>query len=382
MHPALAGLVGVVSTLAVLALVLLLRWAFHNREQAQAQPGTKASPDAVRAVAGMPIAAMVVGSQDEVLTANESAQALGLARGRRVGFKELLALVRNSREADEPYFGPIQRERVPGTEVLDLNGSVTPLSEGMVMVVAEDESESQRVDAVRRDFVANISHELKTPIGAIGILTEAIEAASDDPEAVSRFVDRLHHESARLAELVGQIIELSRLQSAAATTQDVVEIDDILDDAMNRARVVATKRGVNLIRNGERELKVFGDRWQLTDAVTNLVQNAIVYSDVNARVAVSVGTSEADGDDVVEIKVADNGIGIKPEDQERVFERFYRVDYGRSRESGGTGLGLSIVRHIAVAHGGSIHLWSKPDQGSTFTLRLPQHLATDGDEES
>jgi len=378
MHPALAGLVGMVVTLAVLALVLVVRWGIRNREQMAQLPGTVAPPDMVRVVEALHPAALVIGSHDEVLTANEAATAMGLARGRRIGFKVLLALVREARETGITYRGAIDRERLPGAEVFDLEGRVIPLDDDMVMVIAEDESASRRVEAVRRDFVANISHELKTPIGAIAILAEAIEAASDDPEAVSRFVGRLQRESARLGELVGQIIDLSRLQAEPTSRTDVVDITEIIDEALNRSRELGLRRSVNLIRTQTGNFHVLGDRWQLADAVTNLVQNAISYSDEHARVAVSVTSATVDGDEVVDIKVADNGIGIRLEEQERIFERFYRVDSGRSREHGGTGLGLSIVRHIAVAHGGSISVWSRPNQGSTFTLRLPQYLGDGG----
>lgn len=242
----------------------------------------------------------------------------------------------------------------------------------MVLVIAEDEAAKRRVETVRRDFVANVSHELKTPIGAIGILAEAVEAASDDPEAVSRFAGRLQLESARLAELVGQIIDLSRLQASdPLDATEMVDVSDVLDEALGRSREAADHRGVVLSRSQDQPARVLGDRWQLTDAVTNLVQNAIAYSDRRARVSVGASTVTVGEDRFVDIRVSDNGIGISADDQERIFERFYRVDHGRSRDSGGTGLGLSIVRHIAGAHGGSVSVWSQPRQGSTFTLRLP-----------
>lgn len=379
MHPALAGLVGVAVTLAVLFLVLIVRRSLRLRdEELNALARVGIGSDLARILDALQPGGIVVGGHDEVLAANDAAAALGLARGRRVGFKELLGQVREARETGETYRGPIDRERIPGTEVFALTGRVIPLEDGLVMVIAEDESASRRVDAVRRDFVANVSHELKTPIGAIAILSEAIEAAADDPEAVSNFVSRLQRESARLGELVGQIIDLSRLQAEPSPSSDEVEVAEIVDEALGRAKVLASKRGVNLIRDVTVGVRVLGDRWQLADAVTNLVQNAINYSDHNARVAVSVSrTTTDDGDEYVDILVADNGIGIKLEDQARIFERFYRVDYGRSRESGGTGLGLSIVRHIAQSHGGQIMVWSRPNQGSTFTLRLPVHLGAE-----
>ena len=157
-------------------------------------------------------------------------------------------------------------------------------------------------------------------------------------------------------------------------SRELVDVGEVVAEAVSRSQERATQRGVGLIVAHTDVVRVMGDRWQLADAITNLVQNAINYSNERARVTISVQAVAQDGDDFVDVKVSDNGIGIRPEEQERIFERFYRVDYGRSRESGGTGLGLSIVRHIAVTHGGSIRVWSRPGQGSTFTLRLPAYL--------
>ncbi len=376
MPPVLAGLVGAATTLLLVILVLAIRRTVEGRQQLTApRAGSVASTDMSRVVTALRAGTMLVGSHDEVLTTNHSALVMGLARGSRVGFPELLELVRGARASGEIFRGHIEREREPGVDVVQLMGRVVPLEDGVVLVITEDESATQRVEAVRRDFVANVSHELKTPIGAIGILAEAVEAASDDPEAVSRFASRLQMESARLAELVGQIIDLSRLQSAdPASSLDVVDIEDVVDEALARSREAADNRGVTLSRSQSSPAHVMGDRWQLTDAVTNLIQNAISYSDRKARVSVIVSSATVGEDPVVDIKVSDNGIGIAEEEQERIFERFYRVDYGRSRESGGTGLGLSIVRHIAQVHGGSVSVWSRQRQGSTFTMRLPAHL--------
>ncbi len=373
MPPVLAGLVGALTTLLLVILVLAIRRTLEGRQHLSApRAGSVASTDMSRVVGALRAGTMLVGSHDEVLTTNHSALVMGLARGSRVGFPELLELVRGVRTSGEIFRGHIEREREPGVDVVQLMGRVVPLEDGVVLVIAEDESATQRVEAVRRDFVANVSHELKTPVGAIGILAEAVEAASDDPVAVSRFASRLQMESARLAELVAQIIDLSRLQSSdPATALETVDVEDIIDEAMARSRASAENRGVVLTRAQDRPAQVVGDRWQLVDAVANLIQNAITYSGRKARVTVTVSGETVGQDPVVDIKVSDNGIGIAVDEQERIFERFYRVDYGRSRESGGTGLGLSIVRHIAQAHGGSISVWSRPRQGSTFTLRLP-----------
>lgn len=376
MHPILAGLLGAAVALVVVGLVWGARRAGRPRRRSLSpEPGSTASPELTRVALHLPTGAMVVGVHDEVLVVNDAGLRMGLARGTRVGFPELLNLVRSSRANHQVFAGDLVRERDPGTDAVQLSARIIPLDNGVVLVITTDESAHRRVDAVRRDFVANVSHELKTPIGAIGILAEAIESASDEPEEVSRFAERLQEESRRLSELVSQIIELSRLQSAdPLPNREVVDVDEVVDEALSRSRELANNRGVNLIRARGESTRVMGDRWQLIDAVTNLVQNAIVYSDKNARVAVTVIPVTADGDEFVEIKVADNGIGISDENQRRIFERFYRVDFGRSRDNGGTGLGLSIVRHIAGAHGGSVRVWSRLGQGSTFTLRIPAWL--------
>jgi len=386
MHPALAGLIGAGVALACCLFVYALVRGKHDWRRLEAQRmADKASRELHDALHTLQSGALLVGPHDEILVVNEPGVALGLARGSRVGFADLLEKVREVRAAQQPYRGPVLREFHPGEDKLELTSRITPMVDGNVLVIADDESSQKRVEAVRRDFVANISHELKTPIGAISVLAEAVDAAKDDPEAVERFVRRMQLETSRLAELVNQIIDLSRLQSTdPLLNHDVVDVAEVVTEAISRSQERANQRGVSLILARTADARVMGDRWQLADAVTNLVQNAISYSDERARVTLSIMTVTADGDMFVEIKVSDNGIGIKPEDQERIFERFYRVDYGRSRQSGGTGLGLSIVRHIAVAHGGTVRVWSRPGQGSTFTLRLPAYLgpAHDTDEET
>lgn len=375
----LAGLIGAAFTLVIVASIWVVVRGLPERTEDETPYDLGAADHLFRVVDALGVSAVLVGPHDELFKVNEVALASGVARGTRVGFPELLDLVRERRRTGETFTGAMVLEREPGSAPLELMCRVVPFPDQTVLLVAEDESVSKRIDAVRRDFVANISHELKTPIGAIGILSEAVEAASDEPDEVVRFAQRLQRESARLAELVGQIIDLSRLQSEdQPSLHEPVEITEVIHDALSRTREAAEAREVSLIKavTVETPTYVHGDRWQLSDAVANLVQNAITYSHHNARVAVTVLRTRLSGEDFIEIKVADNGIGISEEDQARVFERFYRVDYGRSRESGGTGLGLSIVRHIVLSHGGTIHVWSKPNQGSTFTIRLPEHELT------
>ena len=384
MNPALAGLIGAGVALVGCLFFYLIHRGREGWRQLEAQRNAdKVSQELRDVLTLIPSGVVMVGPHDEILVANDQALTLNLARGNRLGFPELLELVRTVRASGEPYRGPVTRAMLPGSDPVEIQARLAPFDDDRVLVLADDESSQRRVDAVRRDFVANISHELKTPIGAVSVLSEAVEAAYDDPEAVKKFATRLQMETARLAELINQIIDLSRLQSEdPMLASEVVDINDVVTEAVSRSRERANQREVSLIVARTAEAFVLGDQWQLTDAVTNLVQNAISYSGERARVTISVMCVGIDSDPQVEIKVSDNGIGIRPEDQERVFERFYRVDYGRSRESGGTGLGLSIVRHIAGAHGGSIRLWSRPGQGSTFTLSLPTYLGPRPDAES
>lgn len=378
----LAALAGALLALATVWSAGAIGRRYSSEESRPAPQAPERSRDDLFDLVGvLPLGSVLIGPHDEVVRVNDLGTVMGLTRGTRVGFPGLLDRVRHVRRTGTEYLGTVIQDRPPGMENVGLRTRVIPLRGGRVLVMAEDEAATRRVDAVRRDFVANVSHELKTPIGAIGILAETIEAASGDPEQVIHFTRRLHRESARLAELVNQIIELSRLQSSdPMLSRQVVDVEEIIDEAIGRTRETAEARRINLVRTAVPCARVLGDRRQLIDALVNLVQNAINYSDDNARVVVAATRMSDEEGENVEITVSDNGIGISQEDQERIFERFYRVDYGRSRESGGTGLGLSIVRHIALAHQGSVKVWSRPRQGSTFTLRLPAHQerAVDG----
>ena len=332
------------------------------------------TPELKRALAQVGGAAAVIGPHDEVLHSTVSARSMNIVRGSRIIEETVLKIVRESRQRSTELCRDID---VPGTATgrtaQHLTVRVGPLdAHGNIVLVVDDRAPLLRVEQTRRDFVANISHELKTPIGAIAILSEAVEGAADDPEAVRHFAGRLNKETARVSEMVSQIINLSRLQSdQPMMTPQQVDVCDVLADAVERNRELADSREVNLVVKAEPDLEIQGDPAQLTDAVSNLIHNAIVYSNPRARVAVSSRlVHDVDGDRA-DIAVADNGIGITDEDQRRIFERFYRVDYARSRDNGGTGLGLSLVKHIAQAHGGSVDVWSKVGQGSTFTLSIP-----------
>ena len=317
-------------------------------------------------------AALVAGPYDEVLHSNPQARTLGLVRGNRVAPDELLDLVRQVRQQRRVLGTVLRLPRELGTPQLELAVRLRGLSGGMVLVVADDRSAQVRTEEIKRDFVANVSHELKTPVGAIRVLAEAVEQASDDPEAVQRFASRMIHESDRLGGLIRQIIELSRLQSDEPLLHpSEVVVDDVIAAAAGQCRELAASSSIGLTASGTPGLRVLGDEEQLTSAVVNLITNAINYSDPGGRVAVSSRLAQDSDDGYVEISVADNGIGIRSDELDRIFERFYRVDFARSRDSGGTGLGLSIVKHVIGAHGGTVNVWSKVGQGSTFTLRLP-----------
>ena len=231
---------------------------------------------------------------------------------------------------------------------------MAPLGSRLVLLLVEDRTEARRVDAVRRDFVANVSHELKTPVGAMALLAEALVDAADDPEAVRRFAGRMQHESDRLARLVQDVIELSRLQGHdPLEAPALVSLDDVVVEAVDRSRLTAEARAINLVCGGTRGLNVVGDARQLVTALGNLVDNAVRYGPDGTRVAV-VGRPRSTGPDghIAEISVTDEGPGIAEAERDRIFERFYRVDSARSRETGGTGLGLAIVKHVAAGHGG------------------------------
>ena len=368
-------------------LGVLATWLLLRRPAVEETPTFDDAPPVVpegvsEILAVLSSSAVVVGPHDEVLEATPAARLLGLARGSRVGVPDLLDLVRQARRDGRPRVHDLELSRGPSDSTLYLSARVAALPDGLVVILADDLTASYRIEATRRDFVANVSHELKTPIGAISLLAEAVEDAADDPDAVRRFAGRMGIESGRLADLVSQIIDLSRLQADDPLAEpQVVDIEGVLHDAVDRCRVDAERRGVTLTLASAHGARVLGNARQLSTAVGNLVENAVVYSDPGARVVVAAHVRAHDDDDDVEITVSDTGIGISAAEAERIFERFYRVDYGRSRANGGTGLGLSIVKHIAASHGGRVGVWSQVGRGSTFTITLPAHLAQPGAED-
>ncbi|MGK9146347.1 two-component sensor histidine kinase [Plantibacter flavus] len=328
-------------------------------------------PDGVdQVLEALDSAGIVVDPSGNVLKASPGAFALGLVRDRVMTSDELKDLALEVRRTGEAVTDDIELALGRfGEATRHLSVRAAPLGSRFILLLAEDHTEAKRLDEVRRDFIANISHELKTPIGAIGLLSEALDTAAEDPERVKRFASRLATESQRLTRMTAEIIDLSRLQAADALHQpELVRLDRVIAAAVDQNRVPAEAIGVGLSVRGGKGLEVYGDEAMLVVAVHNLISNAIHYSPTGSQVGVGVRSV----DDVVEVAVTDQGVGIAEEDRDRVFERFFRVDQARSRHTGGTGLGLSIVKHTVQNHGGEVKVWSQLGRGSTFTIRLPR----------
>jgi two-component system sensor histidine kinase SenX3 len=322
---------------------------------------------------------ILIGDNDFPLLASDGVENLNVLRESGQLTPEILAIVRAVRRTAQPHLGKLDIPRGPiGEGVRELTIKVVKLQDfDYILILISDESEAQRVHEVRRDFVANISHELKTPIGALSLLSEAVLSAKDDPEAVTKFATRMQHEARRLTDLVQEIINLSRLQdSDPLSVAAEVSINDITQVAVDQCQTIAQSRRIEVAYGDFPDAIVLGDPEQITMAIHNLIENAINYSPENTKVSV---TSAIDSG-IVQISVADQGIGIPEADQDRIFERFYRVDPARSRETGGTGLGLSIVKHVANNHGGEVKVWSSPSVGSTFAIRLPIYTNTGEDD--
>lgn len=369
-----SGLIVVVSLLVGIAIGILLTTvvtiaARQGRIAAEVvEVSLPEGIDAIIDAVGAP--AFVTDPSHNVLKASTRAIALGLVSQDTLLHPDLVAIVDRVRRFGDDIEQDLELATSPLSDAaVTLVVHATRLGSRFVLVLAEDHTEARRLEAVRRDFVANISHELKTPIGAVGLLAEALDSAADDPQQVRRFAHRLTQESHRLAKITREIIELSRLQATdVASTAEVVRVDDIVVAALETTHVLAESHDVTLVKGGMKKAYVAGQEKMLVSALHNLLANAIQYSPPGSRVGIGVRSTGG----VVEIAVTDQGIGIPEEDLDRVFERFYRVDQARSRHTGGTGLGLSIVKHAVQNHGGDVRVWSKPGRGSTFTIRLPE----------
>jgi two-component system, OmpR family, sensor histidine kinase SenX3 len=349
----------------------------RNRRIAAQQAGLTVSQMLQRIIALAPTGVAVVDNQRDVVFMNARAQELGLVGDRLLDERAWAAAQRTLVSGEDVEVDLTPRRATPGRSGLSVHGHVRLLTEEdrrFAVIYVTDDSEVARLEATRRDFVANVSHELKTPVGAMGVLAEALLESGDDPETVRRFAEKILVESQRLANMVTELIELSRLQGAERLPElDSVEVDTVVSEALSRSKVAADNADIAITTDKPSGLHVLGDQALLVTALANLVSNAINYSPSGSPVSISRRRRGGN----IEIAVTDRGIGIAREHQERVFERFFRVDKARSRATGGTGLGLAIVKHVAANHNGTIRLWSQPGTGSTFTLSIPAYL--DGD---
>jgi len=378
-------LAGVLSVLAlavgVAAGIRVSSRLAQRRQQAAAEStGITVAQMLQRIVGLMPLGAAVVDCHRDVVYRNERAKELGLVRERQLDDQAWQA-AQQALDGDDVEFDLRPAKRAPGRSGLSVHGHARLLSEEdrrFAVVFVHDQSDYARMEATRRDFVANVSHELKTPVGAMTLLAEALLASADDSETVRRFAEKVLIEANRLGDMVAELIELSRLQGAERLPNVTpIDVDTVVSEAISRHKVAADNADIEVRTDSPSGLQVLGDQTLLVTALANLVSNAIAYSPKGSHVSIS---RRRRGENV-EIAVTDRGIGIALEDQERVFERFFRGDKARSRATGGSGLGLAIVKHVAANHNGSISVWSKPGTGSTFTLSIPAALPSQPDDE-
>jgi two-component system sensor histidine kinase SenX3 len=373
MDPSTAALLGGVVG-AGMSLATAFAWRMSEKDQTRLpeRPDPLVPVGAAAVMSVLRSSALLVGPDDDVLKASAPAHALGLVDGSRLVVEEVVDLVRLVRRDGQIREADLEIRSGRGAPRYVI-ARVAPLSSRLTLVLVDDRTHEHRVEAIRRDFAVNVSHELKTPVGAIALLAEAVSEAADDPAAVQRFASRMRTESERLARLVQQIVELSRVQGDDPLEElHDVSVDALADRAIDRVRVDAVDKNLELSHAGSFGLHVAGNVDQLAVALGNLVENAVAYSPPATRVTIAARLNAGN----VEISVTDQGTGIPSTELERIFERFYRVDPARARTTGGTGLGLSIVKHIAATHGGEVSVWSAEGQGSTFTLRLPAETET------
>ena len=351
--------------------------AMRARTAAEQQASSELPDGLTDVLAAMDDAACAVDLSGMVTAASTAAARFGISVEATLENPELRQLVRSVREGGSQRSTLRLARSGRNLDPRLVAARASRIGPRLSLLIIRDVTEQERLEQMRTDFVANTSHELKTPVGAVSLLAEAIDSAADDPDQVRIFASRISAEASRLGQLTGRIMTLSRLQAAESLAEvGPVAIDEVVAASIEGHAVQADSAGVELTRGGDRGVWVRGDGQILIEAVGNLIANAIAYSPKGSRVGVGV---KADGD-VVEIAVTDQGIGISEADRERVFERFYRADEARSRRTGGTGLGLSIVKHATQRHGGEVRLWSRPGRGSTFTIRLPITAAPDADD--
>lgn len=352
--------------------------AERRRREATERSGITVSQMLHQIVAQASLGIVVVDTHRDVVYRNTRATELGLVRDRLLDDAAWTAAQRaltGDPDVDVVEF-ELAAKRGAARSGMSVRGYARLLSEEdrrFAVVIVDDLSEHARMEASRRDFVANVSHELKTPVGAMSLLAEALLASADDSEMVRRFAEKVLLEANRLASMVGELIELSRLQGADPLPDlGPVDVDGLVTETISRHKVAADNADITITTDAPSGYRVLGDQNLLLTALANLVSNAINYSPHGSPVSIS----RRQHDGFVEIAVTDRGIGIARKDQERVFERFFRSDKARSRATGGSGLGLAIVKHVAANHNGTITLWSQPGTGSTFTLSIPAYRDT------
>ena len=336
----------------------------------QQNPSSNSSRNLLlKLIQSLPDIVIWVDGDNKIKYASEVALSLNIAREDKIQIDALETIILMARKIDEPLIRKVKAKRPLGIAKLNLDTWVMRLERGEVLLWAQNNSIVGRVETVRRDFVANISHELKTPVGALSLLAEAIEEAGKDSESVQKFAKRIGPETKRLTNVIQDIIDLSQVQSDdPLATANPVEVSRIINDSVDAIQLLADLHSVEIVQVSEPDVKIVGDEYQLVMAIRNLLTNAITFSPVNSRITVGAKLKGR----VVEITVSDQGMGISLENQSRIFERFYRVDPARSRSTGGTGLGLAIVKHVCENHGGEVSVWSVQGQGSTFTMKFPQ----------
>lgn len=342
-------------------------WVKRGRIGAKQEISATAAESAL--LDALPDAWLILDQQQQVRSLSAEAEELDLVAGNKITHANISAFVANAINKSETAEGILDIPRSAlGTASLSLLVRIAPISQQRYLLILRDVSDVTRVESVRRDFVANVSHELKTPVGALSLLSEAAAEAADDPAAVRRFALKMQAEAQRLTNLVNDLIDLSRLQSDDPLKKAAIApVKRLVDAAVSDVRAVAEAKEIELVTKIAPGLNVACVERQLTTAIRNLIVNAVNYSPPKTKVTVTAEIL----DGLVEIRVTDQGIGIPMGDQIRVFERFYRIDPARSRATGGTGLGLAIVKHIVTGHGGDVVLHSIEGKGSTFTLRLP-----------
>lgn len=364
------GVAWLVAVCAFGAGALVGALALRRRAKAEVVSRTLVPHRTRQIVSALQSGAIVVRRDRRAAFSNSPAAALGVARPDGKLHDGVADLAERAWERGEPVEEEIEvRKGVLGS-VNMVHIRAVPLDDDLVLAVANDHTEARAAEATRREFAVNVSHELKTPIGALSLLAENIEDAADDVELVRTFAGKMRREARRLTKLIQEIIEISRLQGGESVVDHTpVAADAVVHEALEGARLAAEHKHIKLVADIKARPQVLADRDLVVMAVRNLVDNAIAYSDPGKRVTVSL----TERDEVASIAVLDQGIGIEPKDQERIFERFYRADPARARETGGTGLGLSIVKHVALQHSGSVAVWSQPAVGSTFTIALPTY---------